>query len=72
MFAITVIGDSIVFGRGNNKDRGWVGRLGKYFEVQDYYNAVYNLGIPGDISTNLIKRFDVECKSRIKFRFIGR
>ena len=71
MFAITIFGDSIVFGRGNAKDGGWVGRLKKEFEVKDYYNVVYNLGIPGDTSTNLLKRFDPECKPRIKFHRKG-
>lgn len=67
MFSISVIGDSIVFGRGNNIDRGWVGRLRKYFEDKDNYNAVYNLGIPGDNTNDLLKRFDIEAKARIKY-----
>lgn len=67
MFAITIFGDSIVFGRGDNKDHGWVGRLAKYFEVKDYYNVVYNMGIPGDTSTNLLKRLDTEAKARIRY-----
>jgi len=66
MFGILAFGDSIVFGRGNNLDRGWVGRLRKYFESKDYYNGVYNLGIPGNTSEDLLKRFETECKARIK------
>jgi lysophospholipase L1-like esterase len=65
MFAITIFGDSIVFGRGDNK--GWVGRLKEDFQAKDYYNVVYNLGIPGDTSSTLLKRFDTECKARIKY-----
>jgi lysophospholipase L1-like esterase len=65
MFAITIFGDSIVFGRGDNK--GWVGRLKEDFQAKDYYNVVYNLGIPGDTSSTLLKRFDTECKARIQY-----
>lgn len=66
MYGILAFGDSIVFGRGDNKDRGWVGRLRKYFEVKDYFNALYNLGVPGETSTDLLKRFDIEAKGRIR------
>lgn len=66
MFAICVFGDSIVFGRGDNLNRGWVGRLRKYFESKDQYNAVYNLGIPGNSTTDLLDRLDIECKARLK------
>ena len=67
MYSISVFGDSITFGRGNNINRGWVGRLRKVFEQKDPYNAVYNLGVPGDTSKDLVKRFDVEASSRIKY-----
>jgi lysophospholipase L1-like esterase len=66
MFAICAFGDSIVLGRGDNLDRGWAGRLRKYFEAKDYYNVFYNLGIPGDTSTELLKRFDTECDVRMQ------
>ncbi|MBW2999358.1 hypothetical protein KY339_01690 [Candidatus Woesearchaeota archaeon] len=66
MFAICVFGDSLIFGRGDNLNRGWVGRLRKYFEAKDYYNAVYNLGIPGNNTNDLLNRFETECKARIK------
>ena len=64
MFGILAFGDSIVFGRGNNIDRGWTGRLRKYFETKDYYNALYNLGVPGANSNHLLERFETECKAR--------
>jgi lysophospholipase L1-like esterase len=66
MFAICAFGDSIVHGRGDNLDRGWAGRLRKYFEAKDYYNVFYNLGIPGDTSTELLKRFQTECAARMQ------
>lgn len=71
MFAICAFGDSFTFGRGNNPDKGWVGRLTKYFEAKDWFNAVYNLGIPGDSSDDLLKRFETECEARIKKNWPG-
>lgn len=68
MFGILAFGDSIVFGRGNNIDRGWAGRLRKYFEAKDYYNGLYNLGIPGNSTADLLERIETECKARIKIK----
>ena len=69
MFGILVFGDSIVFGRGEKPALGWAGRLKQYFEEQDPYNAVYNLGIPGDTTGDLLERFDTEAKARIHYYF---
>ena len=66
MYAVGVFGDSITLGRGNNIDRGWCGRLRKEFEAKDYYNILYNLGIPDNTSTNLLKRMPTECETRFK------
>lgn len=71
MFGILAFGDSITFGRGNNLDRGWVGRLRVYLETKDEYNAVYNQGIPGDTSKGLLKRIDIECSARMKYNWPG-
>ena len=65
MKAILCFGDSITFGMG--KQGGWVGKLKKYFEPMGEHHGVYNLGIPGNSSTDLIKRFDVEAGSRIRY-----
>ena len=67
MFGITVFGDSITFGRGNNFDAGWCDKLKEYFETKDYYNCLFNLGIPGDATFDVLERFDVEAKARAKF-----
>jgi len=69
MFGILIFGDSIVFGRGEKPSLGWAGRLKEYFERQDPYNAVYNLGIPGDTTDNLLERFDTEIKARVHYFF---
>lgn len=67
MFGISIFGDSITFGRGDDLNRGWCGRLKEYFESKDYYNCLYNLGICGDTTKTLLERFDSEAKARIKF-----
>lgn len=67
MYGITIFGDSITFGRGDNLNRGWCGRLRKYFEAKDYYNCLYNQGIPGDTTNGLLKRIDAEAKSRLRY-----
>jgi acyl-CoA thioesterase I len=68
MKGILCFGDSITFGRGEQPCLGWVGRLKQYFESKDFYNCVYNLGIPGETSTQLLQRFDTECKPRANHR----
>ena len=67
MFGILVLGDSITFGRGESPTYGWSGRLKEYFEAQEFHNCLYNLGLPGDTSTNLLKRFETEIKSRARY-----
>jgi len=64
MKAILCFGASITFGRGDQVNGGWTGRLKKYWEANDYYNAVYNLGIPGNTTADLLERFETECKAR--------
>jgi len=68
MQAILCFGDSITFGKGESPHTGWVGRLKAYFEPQSEHNEVHNLGIPGNTSTDLLKRFDIESSSRIRVR----
>lgn len=67
MFGITVFGDSITFGRGNIFDAGWCDKLKEYFETKEYYNCLFNLGIPGDSTKDVLVRFDVEASARAKF-----
>lgn len=69
MDKIIVFGDSITYGKWDSEG-GWVARLRKY--IDEKYNIgkngnvqVYNLGIPGDVSTNLAKRFPSELQARI-------
>ena len=66
MHGILCFGDSISFGKGETPKMGWVGRLKNSFEPGG--DHVYNLGVPGHTSADLLKRFDIECQSRIKFK----
>jgi len=68
MHEITVFGDSITFGRGSQPEKGWCDKLKDYFETKDYYNCLFNLGIPGDTSKGLLRRFDAEASARITFK----
>lgn len=65
MHAILCFGASITFGRGAVADKGWVSLLTDAFASKDKYNVVYNLGICGDGTADLLERMETECKARI-------
>lgn len=54
-------GDSITYGAGDAEALGWVGRLRKESYEKDY--GVYNRGICGDTTEDVLKRFDIEVSS---------
>tara|TARA_B100000508_G_scaffold138785_1_gene135535 strand:- start:637 stop:1212 length:576 start_codon:yes stop_codon:yes gene_type:complete len=58
--AIGAWGDSITYGSCDEKGLGWVGRIRTNLPTDDYHN-IYNFGICGDTSEDLLKRFDIEC-----------
>ncbi|MCK9272447.1 GDSL-type esterase/lipase family protein [Candidatus Gracilibacteria bacterium] len=62
MANILLFGDSITWGAFDDEKGGWVDRLKVDFmkNIDNEWNLVYNLGIPGDISSNLVKRFESE------------
>ena len=62
---IIIFGDSIVYGAWDYNKVGWVNRLRLLFE-QKYtnYYTIFNLGIPGDTTSNIKKRFKQECSAR--------
>lgn len=64
---ILIFGDSITYGLYDEEDSGWVNRLRKKLEnnKKEKY-TIYNLGIPGDRTYNLMNRFDIELNSRLK------
>ena len=58
---IGVWGDSITYGAGDSEALGWVGRLRKQFYKDDH--GVYNRGVGGDSTEELLERFNVEVDS---------
>jgi lysophospholipase L1-like esterase len=70
MRQILIFGDSITYGAWD-KEGGWVQRLRKFLDEKnlmypDFYCLVYNLGISGNNSEDLLKRFEFETKQRLK------
>lgn len=59
---IGIWGDSITYGECDSEGLGWVGRVRKSFPIDEYV-GVYNRGICGDTSQDLLKRFAVEVES---------
>jgi len=61
---ICIFGDSITYGAHDIKHGGWVNRLKLYLRNQNSDIKVYNLGVSGDDTEDLLKRFEVEAKSK--------
>jgi lysophospholipase L1-like esterase len=59
---IGVWGDSITHGSGDSEALGWVGRIRKALSTHDY-NHIYNFGICGETSENVLARFAIEAKA---------
>ena len=57
---IVVIGASSVAGKVDVEGGGFVGRLSKWMESQYPYNAVFNLGISGNTSDQILARILAE------------
>lgn len=58
---IGIWGDSITYGAGDDEALGWVGRVRKSL-FNESETEVYNFGVCGDTTENLLKRFSVEAK----------
>ena len=58
---MVVFGDSIPYGKGDYELGGWVNRL-RLRLGKEYY--VFNLGIPGQNASDILKRFETEFLSR--------
>lgn len=67
---ILFFGDSITWGAWD-EEGGWVNRIKKTVDKKiidtnfSYYNDIYNIGISGDLTTDLLGRFEFETSSRI-------
>lgn len=71
MAQVYAFGDSITYGAWDIKDSGWANLLRKYFDDKaekepDFYGLVYNLGIPGETTEGLVKRFKSETEVRFR------
>lgn len=69
MSRILVFGASITYGKWDLKG-GWVQRLRSYIDEKSLSNpnfdySIYNLGVSGDTTENLLKRFEFETKQRL-------
>lgn len=66
---ICIFGDSIAWGASDPKKGGWVGRLWKHCISQDLQCNedvdVYNLGVSGDNTEDLLLRFSTELEARL-------
>lgn len=66
---ILVFGDSIARGLWDAEEGGWTGRMRKEVHRgtvdEEYYREVYNLGVSGNTSFDLLNRFEEELKRRV-------
>lgn len=60
---IGVFGDSIAWGKADNKQGGWSSLLRNFVESNNIAE-LYNLSIDGDTSKGLVQRFENEYKIR--------
>jgi len=70
MTNILVFGDSITYGAWG-EEGGWVSRLRKFLDEknlsdQNFFCLVYNLGVSGDTTEDLLERFEFETKQRLE------
>src|SRR4030042_1024853 len=72
MVRILVFGDSITYGAWD-KEGGWVNRLRKFMDEKNlpelsksgFYCLVYNLGVSGNTTEDLLQRFESEINDRL-------
>lgn len=61
---INIFGDSIAWG-AYDREGGWIDRLKRYLlKSPNDYDEVYNLGISGDSTEELLRRFRIENEAR--------
>jgi lysophospholipase L1-like esterase len=68
MVTILIFGGSTTYGKCD-PDGGWAGRLRKYIDQNAKNidsNSIFNLGISGDTTEDVLRRFEFETKHRIK------
>ncbi len=63
MIRVLAFGDSITYGIGDSAGNGWAGLLQREFSLRG--QRLYNLGIPGDTSADVLRRFRQESRARL-------
>ena len=61
---ICVFGDSVAFGASDEISGGWVNRLKVFCLNHMEDTTIYNLGICGDTTEDVLKRIDIEAEAR--------
>ncbi len=69
MAVIYAFGDSITYGAWDMEGNGWASRVRHYLDDRQdkdpsFYQIFYNLGIPGETTEGLVKRFKSEVEAR--------
>lgn len=62
---VAFVGDSFVNGYGDPEHRGWVGRVCARARGRGHDVTGYNLGIRGDTSADIAKRWEAEVRARL-------
>jgi lysophospholipase L1-like esterase len=66
---ILIFGDSITWGAVDEDGGGWAQRIKQYVDKKtltpDYASSVYVLGVSGDTTDELLKRFNSEVQARL-------
>jgi lysophospholipase L1-like esterase len=71
MAKIIVFGDSIAHGVGDTKEGGWVQKLKNFLDEETLSESenkytIYNLGVPGNTTEDLLGRFEFETEQGLK------
>jgi len=61
---LCVFGSSIAYGVYDYEKGGWVNRLRLFFDNKETDIEIYNLGITGETTEGLLRRFDIEAQVR--------
>jgi acyl-CoA thioesterase I len=69
---ICFIGDAFTVGAGDETALGWVGRVAHAAWAQNHDVTIYNLGIRGDSTRAILRRWRGECAARLPYGTTGR
>ena len=61
---ICIFGSSSTWGAWDYEKAGWANRLRLFIDSKNHNVLTYNLGVSGDTTNELLKRFDIEAEAR--------